>query len=226
MLEHPNIIPIYDILDVHTNNPQIVMKKIEGEEWSTRLEETRTSEERLERRWLEEQLTLLCRVCDAVAYAHSRGIIHRDLKPDNVMIGAFGAVYVLDWGIAVSIQDGGLPNIPKAKSERGVAGTPMYMAPEMAKGDGSLLSPQSDVYLLGGILHTILTGEWLREPNVSPEGIQAIVDFEYRPPDHVPERLTKYWSRPWLGSRPNGTALFWRFRLRLKNRDRLKSTRS
>ena len=147
-------------------------------------------EERLERKWLEEQLTLLCRVCDAVAYAHSRGIIHRDLKPDNVMIGAFGAVYVLDWGLAVSIQDDGPANIPKAKSERHVAGTPMYMAPEMAKGDGSLLSPQSDVYLLGNPSHH-LTGEWLREPNVSPEGIQAIVDFEYRPPDHVPERLTE-----------------------------------
>ena len=130
-------------------------------------------------------------LAQALAFLHQckPPIIHRDLKPDNVMIGAFGAVYVLDWGLAVSIQDDGPANIPKAKSERHVAGTPMYMAPEMAAGNGALLSPQSDIYLLGGILHTILTGEWLRVPNTSPEGIRAIVDFEYRPPDGLPERL-------------------------------------
>ncbi len=92
------------------------------------------------------------KVGDAVAFAHSRGIIHRDLKPENVMLGGFGEVLVMDWGLALTVGSAAAQNA-------GMAGTPAYMAPEMAAGPLELIDFRSDVYLLGGILYEIVTGK-------------------------------------------------------------------
>src|SRR5678815_4585974 len=99
------------------------------------------------------------RVLNAVRFAHSRGILHRDLKPANVMIGEFGEVYLVDWGIAVSLRDDGSGRLPLAANATEPAGTPVYMAPEMLGRDGlPPLSERTDIYLAGAVLFEIVAG--------------------------------------------------------------------
>src|SRR5262249_32844091 len=120
-----------------------------------------------------ELLTLLesfVAVCQAVAYAHSRGVIHRDLKGQNVVLGDFGEVMVLDWGLAKVVgqpEDVPAPEAPAIRAEPAgeyatqhghVLGTPAYMAPEQAQGAGERVGPKSDIYSLGAILYEILAG--------------------------------------------------------------------
>jgi serine/threonine-protein kinase len=158
-LEHPSIVPIYLLARTPEGAPFFAMKRVEGVAWSRVLKEPallsrvgRAADEPLVA-----HLEVLLSLCDAVAFAHSKDVLHRDLKPDNVMLGAFGEVYLLDWGIALSLEDD--RHLPRAKDEKGIAGTPAYMAPEMASGDGAALSVRTDVYLLGALLHEVLTGE-------------------------------------------------------------------
>jgi len=158
-IEHPNIVPVHDVTIDSDGRPLIVLKRIEGETWSELMGDAEAVLERFGADdLLEWNLRLYMQVCNAVHFAHSRGIVHRDLKPDNVMIGSFGEVYVVDWGIAVSLQDDAEGRLPAASQVTGVAGTPCYMAPEMLIGDGTLITEATDVYLLGAILHEILGG--------------------------------------------------------------------
>ena len=106
---------------------------------------------------LEWNLRVLMQICQALRFAHRRGIIHRDLKPDNVMIGEFGEVYLLDWGIALSLDDDGTGRFP-VQGVRTVAGSLAYMAPEMLDEEAGKLGPWTDVYLVGSTLVEILTG--------------------------------------------------------------------
>ncbi|APR80100.1 Serine/threonine-protein kinase [Minicystis rosea] len=158
-LEHPNVVPIYDVGVDASGSPVIVMKRIEGREWAALMHASDEIAQRFSAADpLEWNLRILGSVCNAVHFAHSRGILHRDLKPDNVMIGAFGEVYLLDWGIAVSLRDDAGGRLPLAAHESGIAGTPSYMAPEMFLGDPRGLSPRTDVYLLGAIFYEIFAG--------------------------------------------------------------------
>jgi serine/threonine-protein kinase len=169
-VEHPNIVPIHDVALGEGGGPLVVFKRIEGRPWSALLQDAALvpSEDPLE--W---HLRTLMQVCAAVAYAHSRGILHRDLKPDNVMVGEYGEVYVVDWGIAVSLGDDGSGRLPLAADATDLAGTPAYMAPEMMGGGGTSLGPHTDVYLLGGLLHAILTG---RPPHRGATPIELALD--------------------------------------------------
>jgi serine/threonine-protein kinase len=156
-LEHPNVVPVYDLALDQAGLPIIVLRRISGLRWDELMHEP----VEIKRRFgnndpLEWNLRILIRLIDAVSLAHDRGIIHRDLKPDNVMIGNFGEVYVLDWGVAVSVRQDPTGHMPTKTSD--VCGTPAYMAPEMFGGLDATISERSDVYLLGGILHEILTG--------------------------------------------------------------------
>jgi len=157
---HPNVVPIYSLGRGDHGQPIFVMKEIEGVPWTHVLHNPKVkgAPERAAKDPLGFHLDVLMSVCDAVHFAHSRSILHRDLKPDNIMIGAFGEVYVLDWGIAVAIEEIPGMQLPRAENIRSVSGTPAYMAPEMASAEGPQIGPRSDVFLLGAILHEIVTG--------------------------------------------------------------------
>ncbi|AMV21046.1 protein kinase domain-containing protein [Planctomyces sp. SH-PL14] len=145
-LEHPNIVPIYDVGSDAKGILFYSMKKVEGTPWL----------KVLKKKTLHENLEILLRTADAVAFAHARGIIHRDLKPENVMLGSFGEVLVMDWGLALpteQFQKGRDIALP------GMGGTPAYMAPEMATGPLDRITYSSDVYLLGAILFELITNK-------------------------------------------------------------------
>ncbi|HSO32286.1 MAG TPA: serine/threonine-protein kinase, partial [Labilithrix sp.] len=157
-LEHPNIVPVYDLGLDEDGSPIIVLKRIEGVEWGDVMHDANWARERYGADdLLEYNLRILVQLCNAVSLAHARGVLHRDLKPENVMIGSFGEVYLVDWGIAVSLTADSLGRLPLAAEQNEMAGTPCYMAPEMLGALGKL-SVRTDVYLLGAILHEILTG--------------------------------------------------------------------
>ena len=139
-LEHPNIVPIYDLGIGEKDALFYSMKRVKGIAWSDVLAE----------KPLGENLEILMRVADAIAFAHSKGVIHRDLKPENIMLGDYGEVLLMDWGLAMSLT---------RRDGSGMGGTPAYMAPEMATGPVERLGVHSDVYLLGAMLFEILTGK-------------------------------------------------------------------
>jgi serine/threonine-protein kinase len=173
-LQHPGIVPVYDLGTNAENRPFFAMKLVKGRTLSATLADRKASA--AERRRL---LSVFEAVCRTVAFAHAHGVIHRDLKPSNVMIGAFGEVQVVDWGLAKVLgQDGAdtaLARRPKVEPRSvittvrsgsagsnslvgSVMGTPAYMSPEQARGETETLDERSDVFALGAILCEILTG--------------------------------------------------------------------
>ncbi len=152
-LEHPNIVPIYDLGKDQSGALFYSMKRVKGQPWDTVIQE----------KSLIENLEILMKVADAVGFAHSRGVVHRDLKPENVMLGDFGEVLVMDWGLAISVE--------QAAELASIAGTPAYMPPEMALGLQGKIGPASDIYLLGAILFQVLTG---RPPHSGARVIECL----------------------------------------------------
>jgi serine/threonine protein kinase len=180
-LEHPGLVPVHDLGTLPDGRLFYVMRLVRGR---------RLDEHARQERSLPALLRLFERVCEAVAFAHAHGVLHRDLKPANVMVGPFGAVLVLDWGLAKLIEDGpaGAPPSPPSSmaasgagftsaeragglTQRGtVLGTPGYMAPEQARGEVDSLDQRADVYALGAMLRFLL--EARGEPG--PRPVQAI----------------------------------------------------
>ncbi|HHH31256.1 MAG TPA: serine/threonine protein kinase, partial [Polyangiaceae bacterium] len=138
---------------------------------------------------LEWNVRILLQVCNAIHFAHSRGIIHRDLKPENVMVGEFGEVYVVDWGIALSLRDDRSGRMPLARNATDMAGTPVYMAPEMLGGRTSRLCEQTDVYLLGALLYEIVVGHPPHRGETLMELVLEIIDSNPEIPSGVPPEL-------------------------------------
>ncbi len=160
-LDHPNIVPVYDIGLTAEGAPSfLTMKLVEGETLSERLE--REGDTRLDNEALERSIQILLKVCDALSFAHGRGILHCDIKPHNIMVGSHGQVYLMDWGLAVATPahaacavDGWIPRPQKPGT---VAGTPAYMSPEQANGFTDQVDVRTDVFCLGGTLYRILAG--------------------------------------------------------------------
>ena len=154
-LAHPGIIPVHEIGKREDGRYYYTMKEVQGRtlyEVIKAVHKQAREGQSIDGTWnFRRLISVFERLCDAVAYAHSRGVVHRDLKPDNLMVGAFGEVVVLDWGLAMRYP---------AESTVGtrVAGTPAYMPPEQARGELQTVGPRWDVYALGAILYHILSG--------------------------------------------------------------------
>ena len=187
MLGHPNIVPVHDLLWTD-RGPQVVMKRISGRTWADLManaDATRALARGQE--ILDWHLDVFLAVCNAVAFAHTKGIIHRDLKPENVMVGEFGEVYVVDWGLAVRTDPAGDPRIPLASTRRSMAGTPAYMAPEMA-GNGEI-GRWTDIFLLGSILYSLVAGAPPYVGAINDELFERIERAEIVRPAGVPRSL-------------------------------------
>jgi eukaryotic-like serine/threonine-protein kinase len=164
-LDHPNIPPVHDLWLDAEGRFCFTMKLVRGRTLNEILIQ-QTPKRRTEQQ-LERLLQVFSKVCDAVSFAHSRGVIHRDLKPENVMVGTHGQVYVMDWGCALLRPPApGADAVKVARDQTqsldppGCAiGTCSYMAPEQARATPEEIDERTDVYLLGGILYEILTGE-------------------------------------------------------------------
>ncbi len=184
-LDHPNIVPVHALGRDEDGNWFFAMKMVRGIEWRHLLHPDKckdaVTKERARTRNLDiddparraahlvENLRILLSVCNAAAFAHSKSIIHRDLKPENVMVGAFGEVLAMDWGLAVDVSEAPPPpghpdrRVP-SREETGVGGTATYMAPEQFFFDGNgqprgtQLGLQTDVFLLGATLYELLSG--------------------------------------------------------------------
>jgi eukaryotic-like serine/threonine-protein kinase len=165
LLDHPHIVPVYDIGERGSEQLYFTMKLVEGQTLSDVIRALPRGP--LDTGTLYALLDVVAKVCDALAFAHSRGVLHCDIKPANVMVGEFGQVYLMDWGIAriigaeasptsVPNLDGPVP-IAKSATDNSVIGTPCYMSPEQARGERASLEPRSDVFLIGSLLYELLT---------------------------------------------------------------------
>ena len=191
-LQHPGIVPIYELGQFSDERPFFSMKLIKGKTLASLLSERSSPTDDQTR-----MLGIFEQICQTIAYAHSRGVIHRDLKPANIMVGAFGEVQVMDWGLAKVLEEGGVADEKKSLSKHkdvsvirtrrstgsdsldevgshtrvgSVMGTPAYMPPEQALGEIDRLDERTDVFGLGAVLCEILTG---KPPYVGEDGTEV-----------------------------------------------------
>ncbi len=188
-LDHPNIVPVYDLGQTRDGAVYYAMKLVGGHSWGEKLKAGADD--------LEAQLAILDQVCNAVAFAHSRGVLHNDLKPANVMVGPFGEVLLMDWGLAVSFGDATrAAGLPHCSSLQSPCGTPGYMPPELAEGRGEDLGPWTDIYLLGAILFELLSG---RPPHVGRSFLEVVIAAALgrcpEPPSGAPAGLVRLMRR-------------------------------
>jgi WD40 repeat protein len=200
MLEHPGVVPVHGMGLDASGRPYYAMRFVRGHTLGETIEQhhrsdpngASTAERNVEFRRL---LTAFIAVCEAVAYAHSRGVIHRDLKPDNIMLGPYGEVLVLDWGLARSTAASGpdqknleagsaLPDPRRTDhTVQGRAkGTWAYMSPEQARGDWDRVGPASDIYSLGATLYILLTGKKPYEGRSAQEVAERVKAADFVPP--------------------------------------------
>ena len=172
-IDHPNIVPVYNLGIFKEVGPYFSMKKVEGITLAKVLKELESNDEEMEKKYtLRRRLEIFLSICNGAAFAHSKGVIHCDLKPGNIMLGNYGEVFIMDWGMAVYRSDKDLSShntkidlreISDSEFEHTanitntINGTPAFMAPEQIFGKTDSIDEQTDVYALGVILYTLLT---------------------------------------------------------------------
>jgi WD40 repeat protein/tRNA A-37 threonylcarbamoyl transferase component Bud32 len=193
-LEHPNIIPVYQLGRRDDGTLFYTMRVVRGRTLGAAIEEANSLEERLR------LVPPFHAACQAIAFAHHHGVIHRDIKPDNVMLGEFGQTVVLDWGIAklkssdeVRDSDSRAVSLPSSDATQTavgeLCGTPLYMSPEQASGRTDEVDERSDVWALGAMLYTILTGRPPFDGSTLTELLLRIRTDAVVPATHVDSRV-------------------------------------
>ncbi len=193
-LEHPNIVPVHDIGIDKAGVPYFTMKLLEGDTLSNVLKKLNENDSEYRKRHTSNSLLwTFQRICNAIEFAHSKGIIHLDLKPENIQLGHYGEVLVLDWGLAKvlgeeDIDDAGDVSAKETrmiiqqdieKTLDGITkGTPGYMAPEQAEGKNSVKDKRTDIYALGAILYSLLTYQKPIEGNTPKEILSKTINGE------------------------------------------------
>jgi eukaryotic-like serine/threonine-protein kinase len=165
LLDHPHVVPVYELGERPDGNLFFAMKLVEGRTLAAWIDSLPAG--LLDTATLYMLLDVISKVCDALAFAHSRGVLHCDVKPANVMVGDFGQVYLMDWGIARLIAN----EAPSPSTDTSVIGTPCYMSPEQARGDRKRLDERSDVFLIGAMLYEVLTH---RAPYVNGDRLETL----------------------------------------------------
>jgi len=200
-LEHPNIVPVHEIGVDGRGNLYFTMKLVEGEDLSSILKRMRKNDPGADKAYPVSRLVdIFIKICEGIAFAHSKGVIHRDLKPANVMVGRFGEVQIMDWGVAkivgrkedtadrvvVSDRQDDDANRTMAGS---ILGTPSYMSPEQARGEVNYMGPSSDIFSLGVILYELLALKTPWTAQTSAQVLDQVKNFNPEPPSKMsPDR--------------------------------------
>ena len=178
-LEHPNIVPVHDVGSTAEFPFFVVSKYVEGSDLATKLKESRLS--------CQQAAALVATVAEALHYAHKQGLVHRDVKPGNILIDNNGNAYVVDFGLALREE-----NIGKGPK---YAGTPSYMSPEQARGEGHRVDGRSDIFSLGIVFYELLVGRQPFRGETQVELLEQITTQEPRPPRQIDDRISKELDR-------------------------------
>jgi serine/threonine protein kinase len=178
-LSHPGSIPVYECGALAGGELFFSMKKVQGKTFRDLLV-ARTEDEIRSSHGILHYIDIFERICQTMAAAHAERIIHRDLKPDNIMVDDFGAVYVMDWGIAKKLEPSESPSDSDLTRVGALMGTPAYMSPEQARGEAATSDRQTDVFSLGIILYEILTGT---NPFSGEDFREALKGVQFHEPD-------------------------------------------
>src|SRR5450631_3937434 len=178
-LDHPHIVPVFDVGSTEDCPCFIVSKYIDGTDLATRLKQSRVS--------IHETVELVATVAEALHHAHKQGLVHRDIKPGNLLLDKTGKPFVADFGLALREQDVG-------KGPR-YAGTPAYMSPEQARGEGHRVDGRSDIFSLGVVIYELLVGRQPFRGELQADLMEQVTSFEARPPRQYDENIPKELER-------------------------------